>query len=251
VIKRLPIALVTALLLGTNAEASMTVTCVAHWTNTGSSNVTPTFSQSTGDLLVVGVLTQTGSHTASILSDTASDSFSQIGTFHNNGGPNTLLMFEAYNVTANGSNAVTATYTMGGYENIVACNVHSTNGSFSTDPADANSYGQGTATANTTGTITVTSANDFIFAIGENDSRGVSIDSPYSGQIDTAWSASGYEWYQYYASATSSMAATATTTFGVYLFYGASFKEPVSAGGSTSHPCGQLTLLGVGCEAHP
>lgn len=185
-----------------------------------------------GDLLVFTLATQAGTGlTASIMSNTAGDTWYMAGTFITGLNlANTMYIFYAYNSNGNASDVVTATYTQGGYETSSIYDIHDSNGAFASDPVDATSRATGTSTNINSGNVAITGASDIILAVMEHDAQGLVAGTGYTLINDGGYEASEYHIVSAAESATATGGGANDWVINAASFKGVSGTIPTIAG---------------------
>jgi hypothetical protein len=190
----------------------------------------------TGNLLWVFVLTQNAN--AVTVSDTAGNTFTQIGVTITSG-INRLRQYYAKNITGHATNVVTATYA--GATAYSVLGVRQFSGCDTSSPLNGSNTGTGASgTAIATGTITIVGSNSVICAGIEADGQPITAGSGYA---ITAITGGGGFTADEYKLVSASEAATATgNASNVWAIVGAAFN---AAGAAAAGVFGQSGLDGL------
>lgn len=200
-----------------------------------SSLATAARSHTSGNFIVVTVLFQSG--TVQDVTDTAGNTYTQVGTEQTDGGSNKIRMYYAYNITGHASNVVTFTFSAGTSPFTIISVIEFDADGVTSDPLQNTAQDSGTGTAITSGSITVTGPAVIVGqAIGNSGSLKCSGD----GTLHLPWFGTNGEYLSTLVLfSESNVAATLTqnssNTWGIIA---AAFTAPLSAsaaGGETSH----------------
>lgn len=192
----------------------------------GSVAVTYGSTTASGNLLVA-LITRTTGHAVSSVTDSAGNSWVQAGTTLSNADNNDFDIWYAKNATAN-AGAVTAT--LASATTYLQMAIYEVSGADTSAPYDTSATGSGFGTAVASGTLTLATANEIIFAMVIATPPGVTQGTNYTGTNYTVTGDANAYFLAEYHIVTANEAATASASSGNWGILAAAFK---AAGGTT------------------